>query len=49
MEDFNTVVFLPWWLDLCGIVVAIVGLQWFTRMATREKAQVEPLDDQEPV
>ncbi|MCE2439072.1 MAG: CPBP family intramembrane metalloprotease [Candidatus Latescibacteria bacterium] len=47
-EDFNTVVFLPWWLTVCGIALATIGLLWFSRMVTREKAKLETLADQEP-
>lgn len=47
MDDFNTVVFLPWWLNACGIVLAVIGLTWFYRMAKGHEAQVEtPVDDE---
>lgn len=46
-DDLNTVVFLPWWLNVCGIAVAVIGLLWFGRMTTRETAQTETQDDQE--
>lgn len=48
VEDFNTVVFLPWWLNVCGIVLAIIGLRWFSRMVTREKAKLETFANREP-
>ncbi len=48
VEDFNTVVFLPWWLNVCGIALAIIGLRWFSRLATQEKSQAEPAADREP-
>ena len=35
IDDFNNLVFLPWWLNVCGIVLAIVGLRWFNQVAIR--------------
>ena len=49
MDDFNTVVFLPWWLNVCGIVLALVGLAWFKQVAQRESKPVDAPDDREPV
>ena len=47
MDDFNTVVFFPWWLNVCGIVLAVIGLTWFYRMANGHEPQVEtPVDDE---
>ena len=44
MEDFSTVVFLPWWLNVCGIVLAAVGLWWFNQMVNRGKTQGRNVD-----
>lgn len=41
-DDFNNLVFLPWWLNLCGIVLAATGLWWFNHIAKREAAPLEP-------
>ena len=49
MEDWDVVVFLPWWLFACGVVLAVVGLRWFHQMAKRGKEPVEPPADEEPV
>ncbi len=49
MEDWDVVVFLPWWLFVCGIVLAVVGLRWFNQMAKRGGEPVEPPADGEHV
>ena len=46
-EDFNVVVHNPWWLNVCGPILAILGLWWFYQVAKRNKtdqleAEVEP-------
>lgn len=46
-EDFNVVVHNPWWLNVCGPILAILGLWWFYQVAKRNKtdqleAGVEP-------
>ena len=48
IEDWQVVKFLPWWLFVSGIVVAVVGLWWFNQMAQREAKPVETPDEQEP-
>ena len=48
MDDYNTVVFLPWWLNVCGIVLAVIGLRWFNQMAKRGGEPVEPPADEQP-
>ena len=45
MEDWDVVVFLPWWLFACGIVLAVVGLRWFHQMAKRGGEPVGPPAD----
>ena len=35
-EDFNVVVHNPWWLNVCGPIVAAIGLWWFYQVAKRE-------------
>ncbi len=49
MDDFNHLVFLPWWLNVCGIILAVVGLRWFNQMVKRGGEPVEASVDQEPV
>ncbi len=49
MDDFNHLVFLPWWLNVCGIVLAAVGLWWFNQMVNRGKTQVEMSTNTAPV
>ena len=36
-EDFNVVVHNPWWLNVCGPILAVLGLWWFYQVAKREK------------
>ncbi len=36
--DYMTVVFQPWWLDLCGLGVLLVGL-WTIARATPQMAE----------
>ena len=41
-EDFNVVIHNPWWLNVCGPIVAAIGLWWFYQVAKREgKNRVE--------
>lgn len=47
-DDFNRLVFLPWWLQLCGIALTLVGLVWFNQMAQRVAKPVVAAEDQEP-
>ncbi len=49
MDDFNHLVFLPWWLNVCGIVLAVVGLWWFNQIAKRGGTPLDPPADLEPV
>ena len=51
-EDFNVVIHNPWWLNVCGPILAVLGLWWFYQVAKREKtdqleAEVEPEGTQE--
>lgn len=48
-EDFNSLVYLPWWLNVCGIVLAAIGLWWFNQIAKREGTPLHPPSDQAPV
>ena len=41
MDDYETVVFLPWWLNAIGIVLAAIGLWWFNQIAKRESSSLE--------
>ena len=36
-EDFNVVVHNPWWLNVCGPILAVLGLWWFYQVAKRNK------------
>lgn len=36
-EDFNVVVHNPWWLNVCGPILAVFGLWWFYQVAKRKK------------
>ena len=49
MEDWDVVVFLPWWLFVCGIVLAVVGLRWFNQLAKQGGESVEAPADGESV
>lgn len=48
IEDWHVVEFLPWWLQLCGVALAVIGLRWFNKMAQREAKPVETPDEQDP-
>ncbi len=49
MDDFNNLVSFPWWLNACGIVLAIIGLWWFNQIAKREGTPLDPPAEPEPV
>ncbi|MYC13577.1 MAG: CPBP family intramembrane metalloprotease [Gemmatimonadetes bacterium] len=36
-EDLNVVVHNPWWLNVCGPILAILGLWWFYQVAKQKK------------
>lgn len=36
-EDFNVVVHNPWWLNICGPILAVLGLWWFYQVAKQKK------------
>ena len=36
-EDFNVVIHNPWWLNVCGPILAVLGLWWFYQVAKRKK------------
>lgn len=42
MDDFNNLVSLPWWLDVCGVVLVATGLWWFNQIAKREGTPLGP-------
>lgn len=48
IEDWHVVEFLPWWLFVSAIVVAVAGLWWFNQMAQREAKPVETPSEQDP-
>ncbi len=37
-KDFNVVIHNPWWLNVCGPILAVLGLWWFYQVAKREEA-----------
>ena len=37
LEDMNVVVHNPWWLNVCGPILAVLGLWWFYQVAKRKK------------
>ncbi len=49
LDDFNNLACLPWWLNVCGIILAVVGLWWFNEMAKSKGEQVETLAEREHV
>ncbi len=36
-EDLNVVIHNPWWLNVCGPILAVLGLWWFYQVAKREE------------
>ena len=36
-EDLNVVVHNPWWLNVCGPILAVLGLWWFYEVAKNKK------------
>ncbi len=32
----EALIFLPWWVDVCAVVLAVIGLRWFYQVAKRE-------------
>ncbi len=36
-EDLNVVIHNPWWLNVCGPILAVLGLWWFYQVAKRNK------------
>ena len=36
-DDFNVVVHNPWWLNVCGPILAVLGLWWFYQVAKSKK------------
>ena len=37
-ENPDALIFLPWWADVCAVLLAAIGLWWFYRVAKREEA-----------
>ena len=53
-ENPEALVFLPWWVDVCAVLLAAVGLRWFYRVAKREEteyfeASVEPEETRDAI
>jgi len=38
-KDLNKVAFQPWWLDICGVILAVSGLCWFYRITHTQVPQ----------
>lgn len=49
IENWHIVEFLPLWLLVSGVVLAVVGLRWFSQMAKREGTPLHPPTDPESV
>ncbi len=49
MEDWDVVVYLPWWLFACGVILALIGLWWFSQIAKNRGEQVNTPPDRERV
>ena len=49
MEDWDVVVYLPWWLFACGVILALIGLWWFGQIAKNRGEQVNTPPDRERV
>ena len=37
-ENPEALVFLPWWVDVCAVLLAVLGLRWFYQVAKSEEA-----------
>ena len=53
-ENPEALVFLPWWVDVCAVLLATIGLRWFYRVAKREEteyfeASVEPEETRDAI
>ena len=35
-DDLNVIIYNPWWLNVCGSIVAALGLWWFYRVAKQK-------------
>ena len=45
-DDLNVIIYNPWWLNVCGAILAALGLWWFYRVA-KQKASgplVDPVE-----
>ncbi len=38
-ENPDALIFLPWWVDVCAVVLAVFGLWWFYGVAKREEME----------
>lgn len=38
-EDLNVIIHNPWWLNVCGPILAVLGLWWFYRVAKQKEAE----------
>ena len=36
-ENPEALIFLPWWIDVCAVLLAVIGLRWFYQVAKREE------------
>ena len=38
-ENPEALIFLPWWVDVCAVLLAALGLWWFYQMTKREETE----------
>ena len=44
LDDFNALGrCFPWWLHVCGVILALIGLCWFNKVSKSRGDQVETL------
>ena len=46
VDEIESLVFLPWWLQLCGVALAVIGLRWFNQIAKGAGTPIEVPADQ---
>ena len=49
IDGTNGVAYYPWWLLVCGVLLAVIGLRWFNQVAKREGTPLDPPSDPKPV
>ena len=46
VDEIESLVFLPLWLQLCGVALAVIGLRWFNQIAKSAGTPIEVPADQ---